>query len=181
MRSILLMKAIRGTPYRSAWRQTVSDCGSTPATASKTATAPSSTRRLRSTSTVKSTCPGVSMMLIACSRQLAVGAADSFRGGVKQRNSEFLRHAFPATLPGETDDPAPRQRQPALRADLDRNLVGRATDTPRLDLEQRGGVAKGQIEDLQRLLLGLLSCAAQRLTYNLLCGCPLPLVHHPVQ
>src|SRR5258708_15039267 len=34
MRSILLMKAIRGTPYRSACRQTVSDCGSTPATAS---------------------------------------------------------------------------------------------------------------------------------------------------
>jgi hypothetical protein len=33
-------------------------------TPSKTTTAPSSTRRLRSTSTVKSTCPGVSMMLI---------------------------------------------------------------------------------------------------------------------
>ncbi len=29
--------------------------------------APSSTRRLRSTSAVKSTCPGVSMMLIVCS------------------------------------------------------------------------------------------------------------------
>ena len=31
-RSILLTKQIRGTPYLSAWRQTVSDCGSTPAT-----------------------------------------------------------------------------------------------------------------------------------------------------
>ena len=48
----------------SAWRQTVSDWGSTPATASNTATAPSSTRSDRSTSTVKSTWPGVSMMLI---------------------------------------------------------------------------------------------------------------------
>ncbi len=64
VRSILLMKAIRGTLYLSAWRQTVSDCGSTPATESKTAIAPSRTRRLRSTSTVKSTWPGVSMMLM---------------------------------------------------------------------------------------------------------------------
>ena len=63
-RSILLTKQIRGTPYRLACRQTVSDCGSTPATPSNTATAPSSTRSDRSTSTVKSTCPGVSMMLI---------------------------------------------------------------------------------------------------------------------
>ena len=63
-RSILLAKIRRGTPYRSAWRHTVSVCGSTPATESSRVTAPSSTRRERSTSTVKSTCPGVSMMLI---------------------------------------------------------------------------------------------------------------------
>jgi thiamine monophosphate synthase len=50
--------------------------GSTPATESKTATAPSSTRRERSTSTVKSTWPGVSMMLMRWSRQKAVVAAD---------------------------------------------------------------------------------------------------------
>jgi len=62
--------------YLSAWRQTVSDCGWTPATESKTVTAPSSTRRFRSTSTVKSTCPGVSMMLMRWSRQVAVVAAD---------------------------------------------------------------------------------------------------------
>src|ERR687894_2251208 len=66
MRSILLTKAILGTPYLSACRQTVSLCGSTPATESKSAMAPSSTRRLRSTSTVKSTCPGVSIMLMRC-------------------------------------------------------------------------------------------------------------------
>ena len=38
----------------------------TPATPSNTATAPSRTFKERSTSIVKSTCPGVSMMLIAC-------------------------------------------------------------------------------------------------------------------
>ena len=76
VRSILLMKAMRGTRYLSAWRQTVSDWGSTPATESKTAIAPSSTRRERSTSTVKSTWPGVSMMLMRWSSQKAVVAAE---------------------------------------------------------------------------------------------------------
>src|ERR1700687_5416201 len=273
------MKAIRGTPYRSAWRQTVSDCGSTPATASKTATAPSRTRRLRSTSTVKSTCPGVSMMLIAWSRHWAVVAADviviprsfswtiqsmveapswtspilwmrpaekrmrsvvvvlpasicamipmfrtlsittgrscifsatlisllvpevgeslvTFRhpvgflfalhrsarvlGSVKQLYCELLQHALPATLPSETDDPAPRQRQPALWSDLDRYLVGRATDASRLDLEQRGGVPQGQVEHLERLFLGLLPGAAQGVIDDLLGGRPLALAHHHV-
>ena len=63
-RSILFTKHMRGTRYLLAWRHTVSVWGSTPATASNTATAPSSTRSDRSTSTVKSTWPGVSMMLI---------------------------------------------------------------------------------------------------------------------
>ena len=66
-RSILFTKAMRGTPYLSAWRHTVSDWGSTPPTAQNTAQAPSSTRRERSTSAVKSTWPGVSMMLMRCS------------------------------------------------------------------------------------------------------------------
>lgn len=49
--SILLTKQMRGTLYLSAWRHTVSDWGSTPDTASNTATAPSSTRSARSTYT----------------------------------------------------------------------------------------------------------------------------------
>ena len=64
--SILLTNAMRGTWYLSAWRQTVSVCGSTPLPPSNTATAPSSTRSERSTSIVKSTWPGVSMMLMRC-------------------------------------------------------------------------------------------------------------------
>ncbi len=76
MRSILLMNAMRGTAYLSAWRQTVSDCGSTPATESNSAIAPSRTRSERSTSTVKSTWPGVSMMLMRWPSQVQVVAAD---------------------------------------------------------------------------------------------------------
>ena len=67
---------MRGTPYLLAWRHTVSVWGSTPATPSNTATAPSSTRSDRSTSTVKSTWPGVSMMLMRWSFQMQVVAAD---------------------------------------------------------------------------------------------------------
>ena len=45
------------------------DCDWTPATAQRTSTAPSRTRSDRSTSMVKSTCPGVSMMLMSWSFQ----------------------------------------------------------------------------------------------------------------
>ena len=76
MRSILFTNAMRGTRYLSAWRHTVSDCGSTPATPQNTATAPSRTRSERSTSIVKSTWPGVSMMLMRWSFQKQVVAAD---------------------------------------------------------------------------------------------------------
>ena len=50
--SNLLTKQILGTLYLSACRQTVSDWGSTPATPSNTATAPSKTLRDLSTSIV---------------------------------------------------------------------------------------------------------------------------------
>ena len=62
--SNLLIKHILGTLYLSACLQTVSVCGSTPATPSKTAIAPSNTLSDLSTSMVKSTCPGVSIILI---------------------------------------------------------------------------------------------------------------------
>ncbi|SDC54805.1 hypothetical protein SAMN05216505_102538 [Streptomyces prasinopilosus] len=74
-RSILLTNAMRGTPCRSACRHTDSLRGSTPATASNTATAPSRTRSERSTSSAKSTCPGVSIRLIRCPSQVRLTAA----------------------------------------------------------------------------------------------------------
>ncbi len=61
--------------YLSAWRQTVSVCAWTPATPQKTMIAPSRTRSDRSTSAVKSTCPGVSIRLIWWSLQGQVVAA----------------------------------------------------------------------------------------------------------
>src|SRR4030088_985752 len=57
-------------------------------------------------------------------------------GSVEQLEGELLGHALPATLASETDDPPARQGEPALRPDLDRNLICRTTDPPRLDLQQ---------------------------------------------
>mmetsp|Transcript_4982 Transcript_4982/g.14826 ORF Transcript_4982/g.14826 Transcript_4982/m.14826 type:complete len:213 (-) Transcript_4982:309-947(-) len=74
--SILLTKQILGTPYLSACLQTVSDCGSTPATESKRQMAPSKTFKARSTSKVKSTCPGVSIILMRASFHAHVVAAE---------------------------------------------------------------------------------------------------------
>src|ERR1700686_4155766 len=48
-------------------------------------------------------------------------------GRVKQLERELLRHAFPASLPSETDDPAAGQRQAALRRDFRYAELGRAT------------------------------------------------------
>ena len=53
-----------------------SDCGCTAATESNNATSPSSTRSERSTSTVKSTWPGVSIILMRVSRHVQAVAAD---------------------------------------------------------------------------------------------------------
>src|SRR3990172_8437169 len=74
--SILFTKAILGTLYLSACLHTVSDCGSTPPTEQNTATAPSSTLKDLSTSMVKSTWPGVSIILIRLSFQKQVVAAE---------------------------------------------------------------------------------------------------------
>src|SRR4028119_2450566 len=58
VRSSLLTKHIRGTAYLFAWRHTVIVCGSTPATPSKTATAPPSTRSERPPSAGEAPGPG---------------------------------------------------------------------------------------------------------------------------
>src|SRR5258708_20461648 len=46
-------------------------------------------------------------------------------GSVKQLECELLRHALPATLPRETDDPPARQGAPPLRPPPPRNLSPR--------------------------------------------------------
>jgi hypothetical protein len=81
---------------------------------------------------------------------------------IQNLEGELLAHTLPASLPRETNQPAARKRQPALRPDLDRDLVRGAADAPGLDLEQRRRVAQSLVEDLQRFLLGLLAGTRER-------------------
>src|ERR1700694_4711495 len=74
--------------------------------------------------------PEVGESLVAFSHPVgflfALDGSAGVLGGVKELERKLLGHAFPATLASETHDPASRERQAALRPDLDRHLVRRA-------------------------------------------------------
>src|ERR1700694_2506857 len=89
-------------------------------------------------------------------------------GGVKDLECQLLGHALAATLTGKPHDPAASEREPALRPDLDGDLVRRTANSPGLHFEQRRGVAKGRLDHLERLLLGLLAGTRERVVNDLL-------------
>src|ERR1044072_774276 len=64
---------------------------------------------------------------------------------VHELGGELLGHALAAALAGGLGEPAHAERQPAIAADLDRHLVGGATDAARLDLDDRGRVAQRRL------------------------------------
>src|SRR5216117_410898 len=74
--------------------------------------------------------------------------------GVEQLGGELLGHRALGTAPRGADDPPHRQRRPSVGTHLDRHLVGRAADPPRLHLDGRLHVVDGRFEHLQRILLG---------------------------
>src|SRR5256712_3188562 len=69
--------------------------------------------------------------------------------GVDELGRELLAHALAVPLAGRLDEPADSERHSSLAADLDRDLVGRPTDAPRLHLDDRGRVAECGLEDLE--------------------------------
>src|SRR3954447_21975326 len=58
-------------------------------------------------------------------------------GGVEDLVHQALGHRLLTTVRGVADEPAERQRGAAAGLDLDRHLVGRATDAAGLDLDGR--------------------------------------------
>src|SRR3990172_6533288 len=98
--------------------------------------------------------------------------------GVEQLAGELLRHRAARALARGLDEPAPRERGAAGGTDLDRHLVGRATDAPRLDLDERRRVADAGVEDLDGRTadgrLGLVEGAVD----DRLRGLALPVLHH---
>src|SRR3954466_4582028 len=68
---------------------------------------------------------------------------------------ELVAHALAIPLAGGPDEPADAEREAAIAADLDRDLVCGAPDAARLDLDDRGRVAQGGLEDLETRPMGL--------------------------
>src|SRR5690242_5924080 len=68
---------------------------------------------------------------------------------VDELGRELLAHRLAAPLARRLDEPADAERQPAVAADLDRHLVGRATDAAGLDLDDRRRVPERRLEDLE--------------------------------
>src|SRR5262245_34141219 len=96
---------------------------------------------------------------------------------VDELGGELLAHALAAALAGGLDEPAHAERQPAIAPDLHRDLVGRATDAPRLHLDDRGRVAQRRLEHLEARALGLEFGARQRLAQDPVGQRPLPIAH----
>src|SRR5437773_10379579 len=88
---------------------------------------------------MRSNCPGLPLEmaegLVGLGHLVGVLASLDRRAeavhGVDELGGELLGHALAATLPGGLDEPANAEREPAVAADLDRHLVGRATAAAR--------------------------------------------------
>ena len=72
-------------------------------------------------------------------------------GGIQQFAGQFLGHGLARAGLGRREQPANRQRHAPLALDLNRHLVGRATDAAGLDLDDRRRIGNGLLEDFQRV------------------------------
>src|SRR6185503_7539558 len=102
-------------------------------------------------------------------------------GGVEQLVGElFLHRLAVAARGGVADQPADAEREPPVRVDLDRHLIVRAADATRLHLEARLDVVDRLLEDLQRIVRGLLLDDVEALVEDPLRGAALAVAHHAV-
>src|SRR6266550_2029763 len=74
---------------------------------------------------------------------------------VDQLLGELVAHALAVPLACRLDQPANTEREATIATDLDRDLVRRAADTARLDLDDRSRVAERRLEDLETRTVGL--------------------------
>src|SRR5881296_3053762 len=101
-------------------------------------------------------------------------------GGIEQLAGQLLRHAPLATPTGGADDPPHGQGRPSIRAHLDRHLIRRAADPPRLDLNGRLHVVDGRLEHLESVLLAPVLDRHQGGVHDLLGRRLLAADHHDV-
>jgi hypothetical protein len=88
--------------------------------------------------------------------------------GVDQLGGQPLGHGALATILGVPDDPADGQRVGAAGADLDRHLVGGATDSAALHLELGLDVVDRPLERRQGVAVGALADHVERVVHDAL-------------
>src|SRR5450756_1572848 len=77
--------------------------------------------------------------------------------GVEDLVHQPLGHRLLTTSPRVVDEPAQGERRLADRTDLDRDLVRRATDATRADLERRADVLERTLQDDDGVSAGLVT------------------------
>src|SRR5262245_39828575 len=102
-----------------------------------------------------------------------------------RRVEEFVRQLLlhrlaVAALPRVADQPPDAERQPPIGVHFHRHLVVRAADAPRLHLEARLDVVDRLLEDLHRIVAGLLLDDVEALVDDALGGAPLAVAHDAV-
>ena len=78
-------------------------------------------------------------------------------GGIQELARQPLGHGVLGARARQSIEPADRQRLRRAGADLDRNLIGRAADAARPHLDGGLHVVERVVEDLDRVLPGLLA------------------------
>src|SRR5699024_4007223 len=78
-------------------------------------------------------------------------------GGIEDLVGETLNHGVLATLAAEGDEPTQCQGGGTARTDVDRDLVGRATDAAGANLEGRLDVVESLLQGQDRVGAGLLA------------------------
>src|SRR5690349_12229528 len=96
---------------------------------------------------------------------------------IDQLLGELVAHALAVSLAGRLDEPPDAEREPPVATDLDRDLVGRATDTAGLDLDDRRRVAERRLEDLETRAVRLGLGPGERLAEDPVGQVPLPVRH----
>jgi len=91
-------------------------------------------------------------------------------GGIEDLVGETLNHGVLATLAAEGDEPTQCQGGGATRTDVDRNLVGRATDAAGANFEGRLDVVESLLQGQDRVGAGLLAALLERTVDDALSG-----------
>ena len=92
----------------------------------------------------------------------ALDAGPQAVAGIHELRGELLAHAAAVALAGRVDQPAHAKADAPIGAHLDRDLVRRAADALGLDLDERHGIAKGELHHFDPGAACLLLAARER-------------------